>query len=343
MPVPADFFYIFVIHLLTGVLACTVLYFAGQSGLPLLANVFGALCCAGTIALLRIAYQAYLSHTKIAGPTPNAKRLLIVGAGTAGLLMLDEIRISPNCGLDPVAFADDNPQKLHRTINGIRVMGTIRDIPAICAEKQAELIYIAIPSATNEQRARILEECAKTNCTVKILPLFPEIADISHIMNSVRDITPEELLGREPVKVADESILAFVRDKTILVTGGGGSIGQEICRQVAAYCPKRLIILDIYENNAYTLQQELRCLYEDKLNLEVYITTVCDRDKLDAIFTAEKPDIVIHAAAHKHVPLMETVPDEAVKNNIFGTLNTAMGGARAQGGTLHSHFHRQGG
>lgn len=143
-------------------------------------------------------------------------------------------------------------------------------------------------------------------------------------MNSVRDITPEELLGREPVKVADESILAFVRDKTILVTGGGGSIGQEICRQVAAYCPKRLIILDIYENNAYTLQQELRCLYEDKLNLEVYITTVCDRDKLDAIFTAEKPDIVIHAAAHKHVPLMETVPDEAVKNNIFGTLNTAM-------------------
>ena len=158
---------------------------------------------------------------------------------------------------------------------------------------------------------------------MKTLPIVPEIGNRKSLMGSLRDITPEELLGREPVKIADEKIYNFVNNKTVLITGGGGSIGSEICRQVAANNPKKLVLIDVYENNAYSIQQELIGKYGDKLNLEVYITTVCDYRKINSIFAAEKPDIVVHAAAHKHVPLMETVPDEAVKNNVFGTLNTA--------------------
>lgn len=172
--------------------------------------------------------------------------------------------------------------------------------------------------------AVILEECSKTNCAAKILPFYSALADDNKsFVNKVRDITPEELLGREPIEVADEEILSFVKDKTIAITGGGGSIGSELCRQIAAYSPKRLIIIDVYENTTYTIQQELRAKFKD-LDLKVYIATVCDYNKINSIFAYEKPDVVIHAAAHKHVPLMETVPDECVKNNVFGTLNTAL-------------------
>lgn len=254
------------------------------------------------------------------------KRLLIVGAGVSASMMLGELMNSDNeSDLYPVAIVDDDDTKLGRTIYGVKVVGKTVDIPDICTEYDAQIIYIAIPSASNSERAVIIEECQKTGLPVKILPHYTEIADDdSGFVNKVRDITPEELLGREPINVADEGIYNFISGKTVVITGGGGSIGSELCRQIAAHSPGRLIIIDIYENNAYAIQQELKMKYGSALNLQVYIASVREQAKIDYLFSVERPDIVFHAAAHKHVPLMEVSPDEAVKNNVFGTYNTAL-------------------
>lgn len=317
-----DYMYIFLISCLGGAVSSLIMEITGFDPMPMIFNVLAVLLCALALTFSRVAYREMVAGKD--KTDANAKRLMIVGAGTAGWYMINEIKGNPGCGLNPICLVDDDRQKLYRNIHGVEVLGTTKDIARLCKEHRVELIYIAIPSSTNEQRARILEECAKTTCPVKILPFYTFADDDSSYITKVRDITPEELLGREPIKVADSNILSFVKDKTVAITGGGGSIGSELCRQIAAHSPRRLIIVDVYENNAYAIQQELRNKYEDKLDLIVYIATVCDYSKINSIFASEKPDIVLHAAAHKHVPLMETVPDEAVKNNIFGTLNTAM-------------------
>ncbi len=255
----------------------------------------------------------------------NVKRLVVVGAGFAGTSIVDDAMSNPSCGLRPVAFVDDDAQKYGRTIRGVKVEGKVDDISEVCKKNNADVIYIAMPSATNAQRARILDCCAKTNLPVKILPYLTEFGDDkTGFLNKIRDITPEELLGREPIDVADKNVFDFVSSKTVAVTGGGGSIGSELCRQIARHSPKRLVIIDIYENNAYAIQQELKMKYGEELNLQIYIASVRDRAKIDGLFKTERPDIVFHAAAHKHVPLMEVSPDEAVKNNVFGTFNTAL-------------------
>ncbi len=302
-------------------LACELI---GMSkNLPTLYSIMSAAVCALGITASRLTYFTIIAHRSARRKDVPLKKLLIVGAGSAGSMMLTELLHNPSLGLLPVAVVDDDRQKLHRRISGIKVYGNTREIPAICREHGVDLIYIAIPSATNAQRARILEYCAGANCPVKILPFFSETDALGSLAEKVRNITPEELLGREPVKVADESLLSFVSGKTVAITGGGGSIGSEICRQVAANSPGKLVIIDIYENNAYAIQQELIGLYGDRLNLSVHIASVRDAKKMDLLFAREKPDIVVHAAAHKHVPLMEDSPDEAVKNNVFGLFNTA--------------------
>ena len=302
-------------------LACELI---GMSkNLPTLYSIMSAAVCALGITASRLTYFAIIAHRSARRKDVPLKKLLIVGAGSAGSMMLTELLHNPSLGLLPVAVVDDDRQKLHRRISGIKVYGNTREIPAICREHGVDLIYIAIPSATNAQRARILEYCAGANCPVKILPFFSETDALGSLAEKVRNITPEELLGREPVKVADEALLSFVSGKTVAITGGGGSIGSEICRQVAANSPGKLVIIDIYENNAYAIQQELIGLYGDRLNLSVHIASVRDAKKMDLLFAREKPDIVVHAAAHKHVPLMEDSPDEAVKNNVFGLFNTA--------------------
>lgn len=317
-----DYFYLFVASGICGIVSCIVLEFMPHDITPVIYNFLASLFCSLAITFTRVVYREFLigMHKVDTG----AKRLLIVGAGEAGSRMIEEIVANPGCGLNPIGFVDDDVQKQGRSIRGVKVLGSVSDIEKICDDNEIKLIYIAIPSSSNEQRAHILEECSKTTCSVKILPYYSSIGDNNNsFINKVRDITPEELLGREPIKVADEEILSFVQGKTVAITGGGGSIGSELCRQIAAHSPKRLIIIDIYENTTYTIQQELRARFKD-LELKVYIATVCDYNKINSIFAAEKPDIVLHAAAHKHVPLMETVPDECVKNNIFGTLNTAL-------------------
>ncbi len=321
-----DYFYLFVSSLVAGAASCAIIELMPQDITPFIYNFVAFLLSSLAITFSRVVYREFLiGMHKV---DTSAKRLLIVGAGEAGHRMVEEIMSNPGCGLNPIGFVDDDVQKIGRSIRGIKVIGSISDVRKICEENEIQLIYIAIPSATNEQRADILEQCAKTTCVVKILPYYSAIGDndpeekSNSFINKVRDITPEELLGREPINIADEKVLSFVKGKTVAITGGGGSIGSELCRQIAANSPKRLIIIDVYENNTYFIQQELKARFKENLSLAVYIATVCDYKKINSIFALEKPDIVLHAAAHKHVPLMETVPDECVKNNVFGTLNT---------------------
>ena len=323
-----DYIFIFAVTAASGILAYFFDVFIGVGGGVRMLDIFSVPLYASGVTFSRVVYREQKAGIPRRGVPADAKRLMIVGAGNAGSRIVEEIRQNPSCGLYPVCFCDDDLQKMGRSIQGIRIEGTISDAAYLAKEKKIDLIYIAIPSASNEKRAEILEKCLSSGCPVKILPLLTELEDRRDIIDKVRDITPEELLGREPVEVADESIMEFVKGKTVVITGGGGSIGSELCRQVASHSPRRLVIIDVYENNAYSIEQELIRKYGDKLSLAVYIATVCDYAKIAGIFSVEKPELVIHAAAHKHVPLMETVPDECVKNNVFGTYNTVMAASR---------------
>lgn len=325
-----EYLYITAVHGFAGVIAYGFSIFIFRNELPATCYIFSILLLLTLIVLSRIIYHEICLQKAMPSYAADSKRLLIVGAGSAGCRLLEEIKYSSDSKLMPVGFVDDSNQKIHRTLHGIRVLGTISDIPAICELEKIEIIYLAIPSLSSARRSEVLDECLKTSCIVKTLPVITEIHDTNNLITSLRNITPEELLSREPMEVMDNHVVDFIRGKRVLITGGGGSIGSEICRQVAANHPERLVLVDIYENNAYEIQQELIGIYGSSLNIEVYIATVCDMNKLQSIFQQEKPDIVVHAAAHKHVPLMELVPDEAVKNNVFGTLNTVMAAIHAE-------------
>ena len=289
------------------------------------------LCTAGVLTFRALFRTAFLK-TQYSGRIENSAKTLIVGAGAAGQLVLEEIRrarydmSNPSNDYLPVCFADDDASKLYRNIKGLPVKGTTDDIPQICQSEGIEQIIVAIPSTTPKNRKRILEICSKTECKIKLVPYLSEIyidGEKPKLMQEVKDINIDDLLGREPITFDKTEIKNFVEGKVCLVTGGGGSIGSELVRQIAKYNPKQIIIVDIYENNAYDIQQELILDYGDKLNLVTLIASVRDYDKMDKIFNEYRPNLVFHAAAHKHVPLMETVPEEAVKNNIFGTFNVA--------------------
>ncbi|HEY8423955.1 MAG TPA: nucleoside-diphosphate sugar epimerase/dehydratase [Clostridia bacterium] len=251
----------------------------------------------------------------------GGKRLAIVGAGQAGVLLLENILTEKNSAYQPVCFFDDDERKIGKIINGIKVVGSTDTIEIYCSELNIDEIVIAIPSLTFEQKQRILDKCLQTKCHVVIVPSMSEIISDKNIWQKRRQIDVEDLLDREPIKLDTDKFYELISGKTVLVTGGGGSIGSELCRQIVKYHPKKLIILDIYENNAYEIQQELKFQYGDSVNLFVEIASIRDYDKMEVLFQKYKPELVFHAAAHKHVPLMEANPDEAVKNNIFGTFN----------------------
>ncbi len=283
--------------------------------------------CTIAIALVteRLLYRIWrdyrIAHSR---HTQNAKRVLVVGCGDACRLLLSEFASHPECGMTPVCAVDNDPAKVGKSIGGINIEGTDADIEPLCKKHRIDLIIIAIPSADNSQRAHLLDRCASTGCVVKMLPRLTDFnSDSTTCIQKLRDITPEELLGRDPVMIDNCRLSAFIKGRCVMVTGGGGSIGSELCRQIASYAPSRLVIVDIYENNAYDIQQELCRRYGDTLPLEVYIASVRDYDRMLALMQRTRPYLVVHAAAHKHVPLMETSPAEAVKNNIFGTYNTA--------------------
>ncbi len=253
-----------------------------------------------------------------------SKRLLIIGAGESALSVLSELAKSPGNEYIPVCIVDDNKEKLHRRICGVEVVGTTYEIPEICQENDIEVILFTISQISVTDKKRILDSCTKTHLEVKIIPnIYNLMTSGVPITSSIRQVEVEDLLGREPVVFDTEKYGKYIINQTVLVTGGGGSIGSELCRQIARLKPKHLIILDIYENNAYEIQQELIRKHGSDLSFEVQIASVRDRKKLEHIFKTKHIDVVFHAAAHKHVPLMETNPEEAVKNNVFGTLKLA--------------------
>ncbi|MSU00250.1 polysaccharide biosynthesis protein [Tissierella pigra] len=250
----------------------------------------------------------------------NYKRVLIIGAGAAGVMALKELRNHDNLRSKPIAFIDDNPNKKGKHINGVPVLGNRKDISKICKKYNIDEIIIAMPSAKSDDRKSILNECKNTKCKTRILPGVYELIDGNKDGFKIRDVQIEDLLGRDEIKLDLEGLSSFISGKRVLVTGGGGSIGSELCRQIAKFRPSELMILEIYENNAYDIQNELLKRYKD-LNLTVFIASIRDKKRMEEIFDEKKPHIVFHAAAHKHVPLMESNPKAAIKNNVFGTLN----------------------
>lgn len=247
---------------------------------------------------------------------------MVVGAGSAGAVVVHELLSTDKITYTPVCLVDDDPGKLHMQIEGVEVVGSTQDIPRIAELYGVEEILIAMPSALKSQINRIHEVCVSTGCKVKILPGIYQFISGEAMVEKMRPVQITDLLGREQVKVNLNEILKSIEGRVALVTGGGGSIGSELCRQIATHKPKQLIIFDIYENNAYDIQQEL-LRNVPSLNLLVLIGSVRDSRKVENVFAKYRPEIVFNAAAHKHVPLMETSPNEAVKNNVFGTLNVA--------------------
>lgn len=257
------------------------------------------------------------------GDGPGAqKRVMIIGAGAAGQMLMRDIQKSPVLADKVVCFIDDNPNKWHRYIEKVKVVGGRKDILQQVSNYKVDKIFLAIPSASAKTRSEILEICKESGCEIKTLPGYAQMISGAVTVSDMKDVAVEDLLGREPVRADLSEVFKSLHDKTVLVTGGGGSIGSELCRQIAAHEPRQLIILDIYENNAYDIQLELKDKYPT-LNLLTLIGSVRDSRKLWEVFNDYKPDIVYHAAAHKHVPLMEDSPCEAIKNNVIGTWKTA--------------------
>lgn len=255
----------------------------------------------------------------------NRRRLMIVGGGEGAATVLSELAKSSENEYVPICLVDDDPEKIGRRIGGVKIEGSTYDIPEICEREDIEVILFTISQINLADKKRILDICAKTHLEVKIIPnVYGLIKDGASVTSKIRQVEVEDLLGREPIVFDTEKYGAYITGQTVLVTGGGGSIGSELCRQIAKLSPKKLIILDIYENNAYEIQQELIRQYHEKLNLDTQIASVRDKRKLDYLFSQNKIDVIFHAAAHKHVPLMETTPEEAVKNNVFGTLNLVL-------------------
>ena len=249
-------------------------------------------------------------------------RVMIIGAGSAGEKILRETLVTPKINKEVVCFIDDDLSKKGRRIHNVPVVGGRNEILQQAEKYHVDEIYIALPSIDDKEVSEVLNICKETKCKLKKLPGIYQFLNDEITLEKLKDVEVQDLLGRDPIKVNLEEIMGYVQDKVVMVTGGGGSIGSELCRQIAKSHPKQLIIVDIYENNAYDIQLELQRKYP-KLNLETMIASVRDQNKINDLFAYYHPDIVYHAAAHKHVPLMEDAPHEAIKNNVFGTLNVA--------------------
>ncbi|AGT33677.1 hypothetical protein M493_17345 [Geobacillus genomosp. 3] len=256
-------------------------------------------------------------------PNANKRRTLIIGAGSAGMMVARQLVNNPDAELRPIAFIDDDLNKQKLQFFNIPVVGTTKDIEDVVRALRIEHIIIAIPSLTKKQLNRIFEQCAKTNAKTQIVPKLEDIVTGKVSVSQFRDVQVEDLLGREPVELDIESISSYIENKVILVTGAGGSIGSEICRQVCQFNPKKIVLLGHGENSIYQIDMELRNQYKDQIDIVPVIGDIQDRERMFEVMEEHKPDVVYHAAAHKHVPLMEYNPKEAVKNNIFGTKNVA--------------------
>jgi len=253
----------------------------------------------------------------------NSENVLIYGAGEAGVLLVKESRINPNFSYRIVGFLDDNPNKKGGKVYGLKVLGGLEDVEKVVEKNDVSKIIISMPSVEQSKISNILKELNKLkDISVKILPNVDNLIEEGNLSTQLRNIKLEDLLGREEIKINTKEVFDFIQDKIVFVTGGGGSIGSELINQIAKYNPKKIINIEINENASYLMELELKRKYP-YLDYKTEIASVRDFDKLDMLFNKYKPEILFHAAAHKHVPLMENNPEEAIKNNIFGTKNVA--------------------
>nr|WP_325167899.1 nucleoside-diphosphate sugar epimerase/dehydratase [Mariniplasma anaerobium] len=270
-------------------------------------------------------YKYYLSHWKTSS---SLDRTLIIGAGNAGILLFDEISKNPKFNMRVIGFIDDNDKLAGKTIRGIPVLGTTDDLSEVVFKYKAVVTVIAIPSLGIKDTTELINKVELTGSKIKLMPPFYEMVGSKESLVKLRDVDIVDLLGRKPIYLDEVGIKEYIDSKTIVVTGGGGSIGSELCRQLIRFNPKKIIIIDIYENGVYDLQMEFERMYRldscsFKPEIIVLIASVRDELRIDEIFKEYKPDVVFHAAAHKHVPLMEVSPKEAIKNNILGTYNVS--------------------
>ncbi len=298
------------------------LFIYQERRIPISVYLMSSIFAVSITLYTRLTYRMF-RNTTITNAGRQRRRVLVVGAGDAASMLMHEIFRDSETDYNIVCVVDDNRQKVGRTIMGIKIMGTTEDIPTLVAQCDIDTILIAIPAADEANKRRILEICSRTACNMRMLPDIAKlINDGKDLLTRVREVKVEDLLGRDTVDL-ESARCTHTTGKVVMVTGGGGSIGSELCEQVAASRPKKLIIVDVYENSAYDVQQKLIRQYGDGLDLDVRIASVRDSKKMDALFEELRPQVVFHAAAHKHVPLMETSPEEAVKNNVCGTWNLA--------------------
>ncbi len=278
----------------------------------------------GVIALLiRFSKRIYVAvRYSFSRKNKNKVRAMIVGGGNAGTMLIREIQSTDKIMYLPVCVIDDDQTKIGKSINNVKIIGKTDEIPAYAEKYAIDEILIAMPAAPKAEIKRVFDICENTKCKVKTLPGIYQIVNGDASVTALREVQISDLLGRDQIKVNLDEIMGYIENRVVLVTGGGGSIGSELCRQIATHNPKQLIILDIYENNAYDIEQELKRRHPE-LNLLTLIASIRDVGKLNDVFKKYSPEIVFNAAAHKHVPLMETSPNEAVKNNVLGTLNVA--------------------
>ena len=300
--------------------------------MPLSYIVLYPICMGVLIGSERILYRYMLLKLRVSkirsgNPEEMGINTMIIGAGEAARTLIREFKSSPETYNIIQCVIDDDDKKKGKYIQGHLVVGGREKIQEYVKRYQIQEIIVAMPSANKKEIRKILEICKETNCKLKILPGIYQLVKGEVEISKLRAVQIEDLLGREPIKINLDEVMEYLEGKTVLVTGGGGSIGSELCRQIVAYHPKKLIIVDIYENNAYEIQQELKRKYP-KMELIVLIASVRNTHRMESIFCEYKPDVVYHAAAHKHVPLMEDSPNEAIKNNVFGTYKTAMAAAK---------------
>ncbi|WP_106060234.1 polysaccharide biosynthesis protein [Clostridium vincentii] len=313
-----------VLAVVTGGIIVVAISFVDKNSISLMvtlmAGVIIMLSCNGMRIGWRLIRRTILYiETEKSG---NYKKVLLVGAGGAGALVVSEFKKNPRFKKKVISIVDDNKEKRGTYLAGVKVEGNRHEIPRLVQNKNIDEIIIAIAQLGEEDLKGIIDICKTTKAQIKIMPGLSDVIDGKFNLNKIRDVDVEDLLGREPIKLDFEGISDYLENKVIMVTGGGGSIGSELCRQIVKFNPKELIIFDIYENNAYDLQNEL-LRNNEGLNLRTLIGSVRDRNRLKSIFSKYKPEIIFHAAAHKHVPLMEDSPMEAIKNNVVGTLNVA--------------------
>ena len=298
----------------------------GLEYLTIKMNLLSGILIAGVFVMYRLAGRSILSRKASAKygnqekTKVKAKNLLIIGAGMGAREIIITIKNSMRDRYNIIGIIDDNKNKLNHYILGIKVIGTRYEIPRFAKEYDVDEIFFAINKIDAVSRRKILEICQETGVKTRVLPTTEEVIDRQGAMNSLRNVQIEDLLGREPIELDNKNIKNLIKDKTVLVTGGGGSIGSELCRQIIKYKPQNLVILDIYENTLYDIERELEADYPTA-NIKAIIGSVRDKERLEEVFNKYKPNVVFHAAAHKHVPLMETSPLEAIHNNVFGTYN----------------------